>query len=301
MAIGSIFISSVQKELEAERRALKDFIESDILLRHFFTFLWEDLPAADHRADGFYIESIDRCTVYIGLFGNEYGFEDGEGIYLTEREFDRATSQGKARLIFLKGTDDKKRHPKMQALISKAERQLIRRRFTDISDLIPNVYASLVQYMEQAGQLATTPLDPTVPVIPRRIFVSYAREDFDQVEPLYEALKKRGHKPWMDKKDMLAGQQWEARIRSEIEGSDFFIACISKKSITKRGFVQKEIRFALEVLSTIPQEQIYLIPVRLEKCKIPQQLKAYNCVDLDSKGTLDLIFKTLEVEQSDIQ
>jgi hypothetical protein len=42
-----IFISSVQKELAAERRALKDYIHGDPLLRRFFdVFLFEDLPAS---------------------------------------------------------------------------------------------------------------------------------------------------------------------------------------------------------------------------------------------------------------
>ena len=52
-----IFISSVQKELAAERRALKDYIHGDALLRRFFdVFLFEDLPAADRRADEVYLE-----------------------------------------------------------------------------------------------------------------------------------------------------------------------------------------------------------------------------------------------------
>lgn len=42
-----LFISSVQKELAAERRALKDYIHGDALLRRFFeVFLFEDLLAS---------------------------------------------------------------------------------------------------------------------------------------------------------------------------------------------------------------------------------------------------------------
>ena len=45
MTVTSIFISSVQKELQAERRAVKAFVEGDPLLRRYFTaFLFEDLP-----------------------------------------------------------------------------------------------------------------------------------------------------------------------------------------------------------------------------------------------------------------
>src|ERR1017187_5294574 len=102
-----IFISSVQKELAAERRTLKDYVEGDPLLRRFFyVFIFEDVPAVDRRADEVYLEQVDRASVYVGLFGNDYGYEDTDGISPTEREFARATTAGKTRLIFVKGADD---------------------------------------------------------------------------------------------------------------------------------------------------------------------------------------------------
>lgn len=160
MPIGSIFVSSVQKELEAERLALKVFVESDPLLRRYFTaFLFEDLPASDRRADEVYLDEVDRCSVYVGLFGEEYGFEDAEGISPTQREFDRATNRGKTRLIFIKGTDDKGRHPKLLTLIRKAGSQLIRRRFGSIPELTASLYASLVEHLERTGILRTKPFD----------------------------------------------------------------------------------------------------------------------------------------------
>jgi ATP-dependent DNA helicase RecG len=160
MPIGSIFVSSVQKELEEERRALKAFVEGDPLLRRYFTaFLFEDLPASDRRADEVYLDEVDGCSVYVGLFGYEYGFEDSEGISPTEREFDRASKRGKTRLIFVTGADDRGRHPKMQALIRSAGSQLIRRRFGSIPELTAVLYASLVEYLERTGLLRTRPFD----------------------------------------------------------------------------------------------------------------------------------------------
>jgi len=98
----SIFISSVQKELAEERRALKRYILGDALLGRFFdVFLFEDMPAADRRADKVYLDQVDRCDVYLGLLGNEYRYEDDQGVSPTEREFDRATAAGKQRLIFI--------------------------------------------------------------------------------------------------------------------------------------------------------------------------------------------------------
>jgi ATP-dependent DNA helicase RecG len=155
-----IFISSVQKELADERRAVHDFVRGDALLRRFFdVFLFEDLPASDRRADEVYLDEVGRCPIYVGLFGQEYGFEDATGLSPTEREFDRASSLGKTRLIFVKGADDQSRHAKMRALVGKAGSQLIRRRFAGISDLNASLYASLVEHLERSGHLRTRPFD----------------------------------------------------------------------------------------------------------------------------------------------
>jgi len=155
-----IFISSVQKELAAERRAVHAFVAADPLLRRFFTvFLFEDLPAGDRRADEVYLTEVDRCDVYVGLLGNDYGFEDAAGVSPTEHEFDRATALGKQRLVYLKGADDKARHPKMAALVRKAGDQLTRRRFGTTQELTAGVYASLVDWLERTGRLRVKPFD----------------------------------------------------------------------------------------------------------------------------------------------
>jgi ATP-dependent DNA helicase RecG len=155
-----IFISSVQKELAEERRAIRDFVRGDALLRRFSdVFLFEDLPASDRRADEVYLDEVGRCPIYVGLFGQEYGYEDATGLSPTEREFDRATALGKTRFIYVKGADDRGRHSKMRALINKAGAQLIRRRFTGIADLTATLYASLVEHLERTGRLRIRPFD----------------------------------------------------------------------------------------------------------------------------------------------
>ena len=155
-----VFISSVQKEFAEERAALRDFLHGDALLRRFFEpFLFEDVPAADRRTDEVYRDEVKGCGVYIGLFGNDYGFEDAEGISPTQREFDLATSQHKPRLIFVKGSDDKTKHPKMQALIRRAGSDLIRRRFLTSAELVSAVYAALVQILEDRELIRTGPFD----------------------------------------------------------------------------------------------------------------------------------------------
>jgi len=76
-----IFISSVQGEFAPERAALQDYLRGDALMRRFFEpFLFEDVPAADRRADEVYLDEVASCDIYLGLLGDEYGFEDAEGV-----------------------------------------------------------------------------------------------------------------------------------------------------------------------------------------------------------------------------
>jgi len=155
-----IFVSSVQKELNEERTAVRDYIKTDPLLRIYFEpFLFEHVPAIDREPEELYLSEVDGCTIYLGIFGNEYGPENKQGLSPTELEFERATEKSKHRLIFLKGKDDKKRHPKMQKLISRATPHVVRRRFTTIDELKKELYAALVQFLCDSRILPCTPFD----------------------------------------------------------------------------------------------------------------------------------------------
>jgi ATP-dependent DNA helicase RecG len=160
MARAVLFVSSVQKELAQERQAIREFVQADALLRRFFAvFLFEDLPAADRRANEVYLEQVDRCEVFVSLLGDEYGREDEDGLSPTEREFERATQAGKPRLVFVRGAEAPARHPKMAALVRKVGDQLIRRRFQDVAELTAGLYASLVEHLERTKRLQTRPFD----------------------------------------------------------------------------------------------------------------------------------------------
>jgi hypothetical protein len=158
-----IFISSVQKEFAAERKALAGYLSADPLLRRFFeTFLFErDIPASDRRPDQVYLDEVRTCDLYLGLFGNDYGLENKDGFSPTHLEYNEATRLGKTRLIFVKGATDDAKHPKMQALIRNAGSSLIRRRFNSAEELIAAVYASLVRILEERELIRFGPFDAT--------------------------------------------------------------------------------------------------------------------------------------------
>jgi hypothetical protein len=113
----------------------------------------------------------------------------------------------------------------------------------------------------------------------KSVFISYAREDRDGALAVHRSLMENGLSPWIDVLDLLPGQDWEYEIDSAIRESNVFLACISMKSVSKRGFVQSELRKGLKVLETIPEGQLYLIPVRLDDCDVPQKLGHLHWVD----------------------
>ena len=159
-----IFISGVQKELRKERRAVKDFITHDPLLSRFISivFLFEDIPAKDRKPDDIYLGEVEQCDIYLAIFGNKYGWKKEDGKSPTELEFEHATKTHRERLVFVKGNDDKARDPEMAKLVNKAGRQVTRRRFSDTPGLIRAVYASLVECLENRGQIRSTPFDGSV-------------------------------------------------------------------------------------------------------------------------------------------
>lgn len=113
------------------------------------------------------------------------------------------------------------------------------------------------------------------------IFIAYVEEDRAAAERLYNALARAGLDPWMDRKKLQPGQNWPRAIERAISVSDFFIACLSRRSLVKRGAFQSEMRWALDCAQQTPLGDIFFIPVRLEDCVVPPQiLNSAHCLDL---------------------
>lgn len=129
-----------------------------------------------------------------------------------------------------------------------------------------------------------------------KIFLCYAGPDRTITKKLFENLQREGFQPWMDKKSILPGQDWEFEVRRAIESSDFFIACISKH-FENRTYGHKEIKLALDVLDTMPEGTIYLIPVRLEECKVDSRLSTRQWVDLYATDGHNMLIKALRSKQ----
>jgi hypothetical protein len=104
------------------------------------------------------------------------------------------------------------------------------------------------------------------------IFLAYAVEDLPTVRRLADAFKDHGCAVWLDKDDLLPGQNWTRAIERAIADADAFVACFSPRSVAKRGMFQNELRHALACADQRPLEAVFLLPVRLEACAVPSRI-----------------------------
>lgn len=117
---------------------------------------------------------------------------------------------------------------------------------------------------------------------------------------LYRDLRSAGLTPWLDRESLLPGQNWKSEIRKAIYDSRYFIALLSSNSVEKRGYVQKELKEALDVLGEYPKSAIYVIPVRLDNCKVDdERLADIHHADLfpDWENGIGKILKAIGIEK----
>jgi hypothetical protein len=135
-----------------------------------------------------------------------------------------------------------------------------------------------------------------MPKVAPKVFVSYAREDHEYAARLARELTAEGFSPWFDKDELRPGERWEAAIGRAIRASDYFVALLSRHSVNKRGYVQREIRDALRILDELPDTQIFLIPARIEDVEPTHEaLRHLQWVDMfpDWSGGLASILRAL--------
>lgn len=114
-----------------------------------------------------------------------------------------------------------------------------------------------------------------------KIFLSYAREDLKIAQRLYNDLKRKGLELWFDREDLLPGQNWEEAINQAISNCSYFLALLSSNSLSKRGYIQKELKMALDILDEYPPSKVYIIPVRLDECMpSDRRLQSIHWADL---------------------
>jgi hypothetical protein len=112
------------------------------------------------------------------------------------------------------------------------------------------------------------------------VFLCHSKKDKEKVQELYDLLSVQpGIDPWFDQVKLLPGVNWDLEIAKAVKSADVVIVCLSKKSLTKDGYVHKEIKLALDIAERKPEGTIYIIPVKLEDCDLPARLDQWQWVE----------------------
>lgn len=127
-----------------------------------------------------------------------------------------------------------------------------------------------------------------------KVFISYASEDRKIATKIYFDLKEVGFDPWMDIYNLTAGELWDHKIKRLIDQADFFLACLSKESVGKRGYIQREFKKALELWESKLSSDIYLIPIKIDNCEIPQEFKQFQWIDYSYRTGFSKIVQSIE-------
>jgi len=142
-----------------------------------------------------------------------------------------------------------------------------------------------------------TPILNTAQQEPLKVFLCHASEDKDSARKLYRRLRQDGYEPWLDEEDLIAGQKWEVEIPRAVRNANVVLVCLSARSISKTGYVQREIKFALDAALEQPEESIYIIPVRLEACAVPNSLSPWQWLDYFAADGYERLRRALDAKK----
>lgn len=114
------------------------------------------------------------------------------------------------------------------------------------------------------------------------IFLSYAREDSERASRIYSLIAKPDRPVFYDKEALVPGMDWEAEIEQKLAACSLILVLCSQNSVLKEGFVQREIRLALDRAERMPDGRIFIIPVRFDGINVPRKLARFHWLEIKS-------------------
>jgi len=145
----SVFVSSVQKELEDERLIVQNLLNTDpFLSAHSSPLLYEYEPASPDKALVDCLKCLDRCQVYLLIVAVQYGARIGD-ISITHAEYRRAKEKRLPILAFIRGDRDLKREEGTDALLREIDADGMKyKRFGNIIELQKEVRSAVVKLLQ---------------------------------------------------------------------------------------------------------------------------------------------------------
>ncbi len=159
---------------------------------------------------------------------------------------------------------------------------------------------------EQANQLdqqsGSFHSDYVAPVQKLKVFLCHSSKNKPAVRELYNRLSADGIEAWLDEKNILPGQNWELEIKKAVRNSDAIIVCLSKDAMNNRGYVHKEIKLVLDEADRQPEGHIFIIPILLEECEIPERLSHLHYLRYyDNPDAYGMLLRSLKARAEQVE
>jgi len=114
-----------------------------------------------------------------------------------------------------------------------------------------------------------------------RVFICHSLQEKSVVLGLHQRFLEEGWiNPWLDEKNLLPGQDRDLEIEKVLESADVALICLSKQSLDQDGNIQREIKSVVDLAKEKPENSIFIIPICLDDCEIPRDLRSRHPVYL---------------------
>ncbi len=121
-------------------------------------------------------------------------------------------------------------------------------------------------------------------------------DDQKIAQRVINTLRALGIKTWYAE-DVLPGQDWKLEHGRAYKEADLVFFLVSKSTI-KEGQHNRYVRLVLDIQMEKPESGLKLIPIRLEKCEMPDLLSDLRYLDGASADDIQKIAKSWDIEAS---
>lgn len=84
---------------------------------------------------------------------------------------------------------------------------------------------------------------------------------------------------WFDKDSLIAGEDWDRSRRLALEQADVVLVLCAAATTQRSGVYQRELNEALRLSADRRLGTVHIIPLRVENCELPPELKRLQYVD----------------------
>ena len=121
------------------------------------------------------------------------------------------------------------------------------------------------------------------------VFISHASEDAELAEDLYHALERAGYTAYLDKKELVIGQEYNVAIQDLVAKSDFFVFLISPESIQHGAYALTELQYAEEKWRRQPEGVVPVMIQPVEPKALPSFLRQTTYLSPKGNATAEVV------------